>query len=45
MFVLLFIVNLVTQWNSTVGGILLGIIGVYITFFTARAVGLLYSDV
>lgn len=35
----------IIQWNSTVGGILLGILGVYITFFIGRATGLLYSDV
>lgn len=44
-FVLFFIVILITQWNSIIGGILLGILGVYITFFVARATGLLYSDV
>lgn len=44
-FVLLFVVGLITQWNSTVGGILLGILGVYLVFFNGRATGLLYSDV
>lgn len=43
--VLYVIVGFILQWNSTVGGILLGILGVYITFFAARAIGLLYSDV
>lgn len=43
--VLYFIVGAITQWNSTVGGILMGIVGVYISFFAARATGLLYSDV
>jgi len=44
-FVLLFIVGLINQWNTTVGGILLGILGVYLVFFNGRATGLLYSDV
>lgn len=44
-FVLFFIVAAIAQWNSTIGGILIGILGVYITFFVARATGLLYSDV
>lgn len=44
-FVLVFIVALIAQWNSTVGGFLLGILLVYIVFFEGRAVGLLYSDV
>lgn len=44
-FVLFFIVGLITQWNSTVGGVLLGILGVYIVFFVGRATGLLYSEV
>lgn len=44
-FILYFIVGMITQWNATVGGILMGILGVYITFFTTRASGLLYSDV
>ncbi len=44
-FVLLYIGGLISQWNSTVGGIILGIVGVYLTFFIARATGLLYSDV
>jgi hypothetical protein len=43
--VLFFIVFMILNWNATVGGILLGILGVYLTFFTARATGLLYSDV
>lgn len=43
--VLYFIVGMIAQWNQTVGGILMGILGVYITFFAARATGLLYSDV
>ena len=44
-FVLLMIVGLINQWNTTVGGILLGILGVYLVFFNGRATGLLYSDV
>ena len=42
--VLYYIVILIGNWNSTLGGILLGIVGVYISFFSARATGLLYSD-
>lgn len=44
-FVLLLIVSLIAQWNSFVGGVLLGILGVYLVFFQARAMGLLYSNV
>ena len=44
-FVILFIVLAILRWNSTIGGILMGILGVYLTFFIARATGLLYSDV
>lgn len=44
-FVLLLIVSLIAQWNSYVGGVLLGILGVYLVFFQARAMGLLYSNV
>ena len=44
-FVLYLIVIAIANWNSTIGGILMGILGVYITFFAARATGLLYSDV
>ncbi len=44
-FILVFIVAAIAQWNSTIGGILMGILGVYIVFFVARATGLLYSDV
>lgn len=43
--IIFLIIGYLTQWNSTVGGILGGILGVYITFFIARATGLLYSDV
>lgn len=34
-----------SHWNSIVGGIFLGIFGIYFTFFASRAMGLLYSDV
>lgn len=44
-FILAFIAGAISQWNSTVGGIIMGILGVYITFFVSRATGLLYSDV
>jgi hypothetical protein len=44
-FILALIVGAINQWNTTIGGILMGILGVYITFFSARATGLLYSDV
>lgn len=44
-FILTFIAGAIAQWNSTIGGILMGILGVYITFFISRATGLLYSDV
>ena len=44
-FILVFIVAAIAQWNSTIGGILFGILGVYIVFFVARATGLLYSAV
>ena len=44
-FVLFFIAGLINQWNTTVGGILIGILGIYLIFFNGRATGLLYSDV
>ena len=44
-FVLSIIVVLINQWNTTVGGVLMGILGIYLTFFASRALGLLYSDV
>ncbi|MBQ8017864.1 MAG: DUF4013 domain-containing protein [Methanobrevibacter sp.] len=44
-FILFFICGLIAQWNSTVGGIILGILSVYLVFFVGRATGLLYSDV
>ena len=43
--VLYFIAALIMQWNTTVGGIIMGILGVYLVFFIGRATGLLYSDV
>ena len=43
-FILFFICGIIAQWNSTVGGILLGILSVYIVFFVGRATGLLYSN-
>ena len=43
--VLFFIVGLINKWNTVIGGILIGFLGIYISFFTARATGLLYSDV
>lgn len=43
--VLIFIALLINQWNTVVGGILVGIVGIYISFFSARALGLLYSNV
>ena len=44
-FVLFLIVALIARWNATIGGILLGILAIYIIFFEGRALGLLYSDV
>ena len=44
-FIITFIVMAITNWNATVGGILMGILSVYLTFFVARATGLLYSNV
>ncbi|WP_407431033.1 DUF4013 domain-containing protein [Methanobrevibacter sp.] len=44
-FILFFICALIMRWNNTVGGILMGFIGVYVMFFSGRASGLLYSDV
>ena len=42
--VILFIFGFIGNYNATIGGILLGIFGVYYTFFYNRAIGLLYSD-
>ena len=44
-FIISFIIAAITSWNSTIGGILMGIFFVYAAFFINRAVGLLYSDV
>lgn len=44
-FILMFIASFIGGFNAIVGGILLGIVGVYLTFFIARASGLLYSSV
>ena len=43
--IIAFIFALVYKVNNTLGGILLGIFGVYATFFYNRAIGLLYSQV
>lgn len=43
--VLAVIMVFVANWNNIVGGILIGILGVYFSFFASRATGLLYSDV
>lgn len=43
-FIIAFVFGLISQANSTIGGILLGIFGVYFVFFYNRAIGLLYSD-
>ncbi len=42
---LFIIAGFVTQWNSIVGGVLMGIVSVYLIFFTNRVVGSLYSKV
>ena len=39
-----FIIGLISNWNGTIGNILLGIFSVYFVFFYNRAIGLLYSD-
>ena len=44
-FIVFFIAALIARWNSYVGGVLLGIVGVYVLFFVGRATGLLYSEV
>lgn len=44
-FILSIIVGAINNWNPTIGGILIGILGIYISFFVARATGLLYSNV
>lgn len=44
-FLLSVIGGFISGWNSTVGGIFLGALGIYLVFFVARAAGLLYSNV
>ena len=44
-FILFLIAGFIVQWNATVGGIIFGILAVYLVFFNGRATGLLYSDV
>lgn len=44
-FILYFIVFAIGKWDSLLGGILFGVVGIYLTFFVARATGLLYSGV
>lgn len=44
-FILFFIAGIILQWNATVGGIIFGILAVYLVFFNGRATGLLYSEV
>lgn len=39
------ILSIIFGYDTTVGGIVLGIFGVYYVFFYNRAIGLLYSDV
>lgn len=43
--ILTLIVSLISQWNNYVGGVLMGILGVYLVFVIGRASGLLYSEV
>lgn len=43
--ILYLIAVLLMKWNTTIGGIVLGIVGVYVVFFVGRATGLLYSDI
>ena len=44
-FLLFIIGGFLARWNSTGGGIFLGALGIYLVFFSARATGLLYSNV
>ncbi|WP_298499776.1 DUF4013 domain-containing protein [uncultured Methanobrevibacter sp.] len=44
-FLLGLVVSIISKLNPTIGGILMGILGVYATFFIARGTGLLYSGV
>ena len=38
------ILALISNWNSTIGSVLLGIFSVYFVFFYNRAIGLLYGE-
>ena len=40
-----FIGGSISQWNVIVGGLIQGILGIYLVFFTGRATGLLYSEI
>lgn len=44
-FIIAFICGLIYNYHQIIGGLLLGIFGVYATFFYNRAIGLLYSQV
>jgi hypothetical protein len=44
-FIVIFILLMIQNYQPVIGGILLGIFGVYYIFFYNRAIGLLYSDV
>ena len=44
-FIIAFVCGLIYNYHQIIGGILLGIFGVYATFFYNRAIGLLYSQV
>lgn len=44
-FLLGLVVSIISKLNPTIGGILMGILGVYATFFIGRGTGLLYSGV
>lgn len=43
--VLIFVLTFLVKWNSYIGGLVMGIVGVYFVFFVGRATGLLYSNV
>lgn len=45
MIVISIIIGMIANYHATIGGILMGIFGVYAVFFYNRAVGLLYSNV
>ena len=44
-FVIFFILGLIYSFSPIIGGILEGIVGIYLSFFICRATGLLYSTV